>query len=164
MRINQGTPEPRIRELKAWLLADTACALAHMGHRDAARSALTTARERWHAPDADDQADMEWVTALVEMYLGRDDVAEQLVSTSVRHWEGQRPPASDPGPHHPGSTPCPAGDSRGNEMAYRMIRDVRELRSVRARERLKPMIETLEARPESESLRLAGLARRVISV
>lgn len=31
---------------------------------------------------------MEWVTALVEMYLGRDDVAEQLVSTSVRHWEG----------------------------------------------------------------------------
>lgn len=49
-------------------------------------------------------------------------------------------------------------------MAYRVIRDVRKLRSVRARERLKPMIETLEARPESESLRLAGLARRVISV
>ncbi|MDQ3763099.1 MAG: helix-turn-helix transcriptional regulator [Actinomycetota bacterium] len=165
IRINQGPEGPRTGELKAWLAADTACVLAHMGHPDPARSALSSAREGWRAPDADDQADMDWVTALVEMHLGRHDVAEQLVSTSVRHWEG----TSDRrqavlGRITLAQLHVQAGDSRGNDMAYQVLKDVRELRSVRARERLRPMIDTLEARPESESRQLAGMARRVASI
>ncbi|MGH3872742.1 MAG: helix-turn-helix domain-containing protein [Pseudonocardiaceae bacterium] len=165
MRIDQGPGGPRAGELKAWLAADSACVLAHMGHRDAARSALSSARDGWCAPDADDQADMNWVTALVEMSLDRTDVAEGLVAMSVRHWEG----TSDRrqavlGRITLAQLHVQAGDSRGNAMAYQVISDVGELRSVRARERLRPMIETLEARPESESRQLAGWARRVSSV
>ena len=63
-----------------------ACALARMGERTVARRALTKAREGWHAPHVDDQADMDWATALTEMYLDRTDVAERLVSNAVGRW------------------------------------------------------------------------------
>jgi hypothetical protein len=63
-----------------------ACALARMGERTVARRALTKAREGSHAPHVDDQADMDWATALTEMYLDRTDVAERLVSNAVGRW------------------------------------------------------------------------------
>ncbi len=68
--------------------ADAAVVLAQLGRPAQARSALDAARDTWRAPSTDDQADMDWVTALAEMRLGHLDIAEQLVSSSVRLWEG----------------------------------------------------------------------------
>lgn len=56
------------------------------GRTHFARRALTKAREGWHAPHVDDLADMDWATALTEMYLDRTDVAERLVSNAVGRW------------------------------------------------------------------------------
>jgi hypothetical protein len=41
-------------------------------------------------PHVDDQADMDWATALTEMYLDRTDVAERLVSNAVGRWNDFR--------------------------------------------------------------------------
>jgi hypothetical protein len=69
MRLSEFPRAQRAGELAAWINADMACALGHMGATDVARSALARARGGWQAPDADDEADMQWVTALVEMHL-----------------------------------------------------------------------------------------------
>jgi hypothetical protein len=85
MRLGDASAYPRTGELAAWINADMACALGHLGAPDAARSALTKARGSWQAPHVDDEADMQWVTAIAEMNMGRDDVAQELAVQSVRH-------------------------------------------------------------------------------
>lgn len=165
MRMGEGPSNQRTRELAAWINADIACALAHFGASDAARSSLVKARAGWQAPNADDDADMTWVTALAEMYLNRTDVAEQLVSSSVQRWSAtQDRRQAVLGRITLAQLHVRVGDSRGLQLAHQAIGDVRELRSVRARERLVPLVQALDARPEPHYRELAAIARRSTAV
>jgi hypothetical protein len=88
------------------------------------------------------------VTALVELNLGRRDVAEGLVATSVRHWDGTADCTQAVlGGITLATIHVQAGEPRGLELAHRAITAVDELRSVRARDRLVPLVAALETRP-----------------
>ncbi|MGH3767095.1 MAG: helix-turn-helix domain-containing protein [Pseudonocardiaceae bacterium] len=157
-------PTPRTRELTSWLAADSADVLARMDQVAAARSELAAARDSWRAPDADDQADMSWVTALVELTLGRLEMAARLVAASVRHWEG----TADRRQAALGGITLAiihvrAGEPDAHELAHQAITTVARLRSVRARDRLAPLAAELESRRSTAAWRLAGLARRVMA-
>jgi transcriptional regulator with XRE-family HTH domain len=165
IRIDQAAGVQRMADLRAWIDVDIACALANMGYTEAARSSLASAQDRWRAPTSDRQAEMDWVTALVEMHLNRQDVAERLVTSSVNHWKGTNDRRQAILGHITlAQLHVQAGDSRANDMAFQVIKDVRELRSVRARERLQPMIQALEARSTPDSCQLARMARHVAAV
>lgn len=165
MRLGEGPANQRTRELAGWINADMACALAHMGESDAARSSLRKAREGWQAPDLDDEADMHWVSALAEMYLDRTDVAEQLVSASVQRWSDTKDRRQAVlGRITLAQLHVQVGDSRGPQLAHQAIGDVSELRSVRARQRLGPLLRALDARPEPQYRELAAIARRGTAV
>ncbi len=56
-----------------------------------------------------------------------------------------------------------AGEPRGLPMAERVVRDVAELRSVRARDRLEPLERTLAARRDTAARDLARHAAAVRS-
>jgi hypothetical protein len=142
-----------------------ACALARMGEADGARAALSKAHARWQAPDADDDADMNWVCALAEMYLDRTDVAEQLVSVSVQRWSNtQDRRQAVLGRITLAQLHVRVGDSRAPQLTHQAIADVRDLRSGRARERLAPLAKVLDARPEPQYRELAAIARRSVAV
>jgi transcriptional regulator with XRE-family HTH domain len=162
--VDSVPPTPRTRELTSWLAADSADVLARMNQVAAARSELAAARDSWRAPNADDQADMAWVTALVELTLGRLDMAERLAAASARHWEGtadRRQAAL--GGITLAAIHVRAGEARAHELAHQAITTVAELRSARARDRLAPLAAELESRRGTAAWRLAGLARRVMA-
>jgi transcriptional regulator with XRE-family HTH domain len=155
---------PRTAELSSWLAVDSADVLARMDHHDAARSALALASDTWRAPDADDQADMTWVTALVELTLGRLEAAERLVASSVRHWEGTADRRQAVlGGITLATIHVRAGEPRAHELAHRAITAVAELRSARARDRLAALAAALESRRGDAAWKLAALARRVMA-
>lgn len=54
-----------------------------------------------------------------------------------------------------------AGEAKGKAMAEQVIRDVAELRSNRARDRLAPLADTLASHRDSQSQELAVAACRV---
>jgi hypothetical protein len=165
MRLGAAPSGARTQELAAWINADMACALAHMGEADASRSALKKAREGWQPPDSDDEADLNWVAALTEMHLDRTDVAEQLVSSSVQRWNDTRDRRQAVlGRITLAQLHVQVGDSGGPQLAHQAIADVRELRSMRARERLTPLVQALDARPEPQYRELAAAARRGTAV
>lgn len=156
-------PTAHTRELASWLAVDSADLLARMNHLRAARGALALARDTWRAPNADDQADMAWVTALVELTFGRLEMAERLVSTAVRHWEGTADRRQAVlGDITLAAIHVRAGESSGYELAHRAITAVAELRSARARDRLVPLVAGLESRRGVAAWRLAGFARQVM--
>lgn len=163
MRLGEAPKARRMSELAAWLNADMACALARLGERDAARSALTKVRAGWEPPDADDEADMNWVCALAEMYLDRTDIAERLVSSSVRRWgETKDRRQAVLGRITLAQLHVQNGDSGAAHLAHRAISDVRELRSVRSRERLEPLAQALATRSDNDSRELAKIARQAM--
>lgn len=165
MRLDQEPKTERLQTLKAWLGADSACMLAHMDQRTQSRDALKAALDIWQAPDEDDQAEMDWLHGLIEMELGSLDSAQRFVATSLRHWRGSLDRrAVVLGEITLAQLHVQAGDSYGPDMAHRAISGVRELHSVRARERLGPLVQVMDARPESQYRDLAALARRRIAV
>jgi hypothetical protein len=146
------------------LAVDSADVLARMDHLAAARSELAATGESWRAPNADDQADMAWVMALVELTLGRLDMAERLVAASSRHWEG----TADRRQAALGGITLAvihvrAGEPGAHELAHRAITTVAQLRSARACDRLASLAAELESRRGTAAWRLAGLARRVMA-
>jgi transcriptional regulator with XRE-family HTH domain len=165
MRLDQAAPSQRATELGAWIDVDTACVYGHLDRPDLARAALTKARDSWQAPDRDDQADMDWVTALAELNMGRDQNAERLVSSAVRHWEGTANRRQAVlGRITLAAIKVKAGDSGAKQLAYQAITQAQELRSVRARERLAPLAQALTDRTDRESRELARLANQTIAV
>jgi hypothetical protein len=165
MRLDHAPPSPRATELGAWIDVDTACMYGHLDRPDLARAALTKARGSWQAPDRDDQADMDWVTALAELNMGRDQNAERLVSSAVRHWEGTANRRQAVlGRITLAAIKVKAGDSSAKQLAYQAITQAQELHSVRARERLAPLAQALTDRPDRESRELARLANQAIAV
>jgi len=154
--------DPRAPALAAWLQVDAASAYAHLGFPDRARSELAAAWDVWQPPHENDRGGLEWVTALVERDLGRLDVAERFAASSVRHWSsnGNRRDAALPAITL-AELHVMAGEPRGLAMARTAIGIVAPLHSVRARERLVPLAEALEARPSSDHRELARMARQV---
>jgi transcriptional regulator with XRE-family HTH domain len=165
MRLDQGPKTDRAQTLRAWLGADSACMLAHMDNRDQARNALAAALDVWDAPDADDQAEMDWLKGLIDIELDQRDLAQQHVVTSVRHWRASKDRrAGVLGEITLAQLHVEAGDRAGPDLAHRAITAVRQLNSVRARERLEPLARALAGRPDGGSQELAGYARRVMAV
>lgn len=162
MRLDEAERSERTEALKAWIGADSACMLAHLGHRDKCRVSLAQALDIWRPPDADDAAEMNWLNGLIQMQLGNDDSAERFVATALRHWQGSQDRRSTVlGEITMATLHVRTGDSAGNQRAYQSITQVRELHSKRARERLKPLIIALDERPGEEPQKLTQLARRV---
>lgn len=157
-------PTPRTQELQSWIAADSADVLARMNHQDAARTALAVASDTWRAPNADDQADMMWVMALVEQTLGRLEAAERLVMSSMRHWEGTADRRQAIlGRITLATIHVRAGEPQAQELAHRAITAVAGLRSARARDRLDALVAALESRRGDAAWKLAALARRVMA-
>ena len=108
---------------------------------------------------------MDWVTALAELNMGRDQNAERLVSSAVRHWEGTANRRQAVlGRITLAAIKVKAGDSGAKQLAYQAITQAQELRSVRARERLAPLAQALTGRPDKESRELARLANQATAV
>jgi hypothetical protein len=152
---SKGDPES-----VSWLHAFSAYALALMGNSKAAVEELAKARGDWRSPDKYLRADMDYQTTLVYMELRRPNEVEQLVAS-----------LSGAGWHRPvgvfaavlrATIYVQAGEPRGPLMAKSAIDAVAPLHSVRARERLQPLIAALEARPGSDNRDLAQLARKVM--
>ena len=161
-----GSPDsPGAAEAMAWLLAESALALAAMGHREAAESAIRKAREH-RMSSVFDEADLDYGTSNVYRHLGRLDIAEQYAGLSVRRWKVEGTSRRD--------SVLPdialavihvtAGEPAGTALAHRAITSVAELRSVRARMGLGRLVEALETRPRSDNRELAHRARQVASV
>jgi transcriptional regulator with XRE-family HTH domain len=165
MRLEGATKTKRSEVLRAWSSGDSACILAHMDQRDQARKSLAAALDIWEPPDADDQAEMDWLIGLTQIQLGDLNAAQRSVATSLNHWRSSADRrAGVLGEITMASLYVRAGDSNGTERAYRAINQVHELRSMRARERLEPLAQALETRKDNQSRELARLARQEMTV
>ncbi|MGH4022542.1 MAG: hypothetical protein ACRDT0_25550 [Pseudonocardiaceae bacterium] len=153
--------DERREALEAWVRADSATALAHLGRPDDARSAITAARDGWD-PRALRAGDVDLVAARLALESGRYDTAEAFAASSVRRWSGhtnRRAAVLSDITH--ATVYVQAGEPRGTPLADHAIRGVAELRSQRARVRLLPLADALAARPGSDARELARTARKV---
>jgi len=92
--------------------------------------------------------------------LGRIDVAERLVSASVRKWnDSQDRRQATLGRITLAQLHVQVGDRQGVDLAVRAINEVQQIRSTRARERLVPLLTALSTRPEPEYQDLTVMAR-----
>ena len=148
-------------DLAAWLDAVSAGALVDMGHEQAGDH-LARAQDGWQATDATERADQNYQSALVYVRLGRLDVAEAL--TASVNGAGRVRPVGVFATILRATIHIQAGEPRGLPMAKSAIDATAPLRSVRARERLVPLAEALEARPSSDARELAWMARQVAAV
>jgi hypothetical protein len=161
-RLSDIRDDPRVPALVGWLRVESASAYAHLGRLEMARDGLAAARDGWDPPTADERADMEWLSALIERDLGRLDVAEQLAASSMHHWASSNNRRDAALPSITLATiHVQAGEPRGLVLARSAIDAVAPLHSVRARKRLEPLAAALEARPGSERKELARMARQV---
>jgi len=122
---------------------------------------LAKARGGWQSPDKYLRADMDYQTALVYMELRRPNNVEQLVASL--NGAGRHRPVGVFATVLRATIYVQAGEPRGPLMAKSAIDAVAPLHSVRARERLQPLIAALEARPGSDNRDLAQLARKVVA-
>jgi hypothetical protein len=148
-------------EAVSWLHAVSAYELALMGHARTAVEELAKARGGWQSPDKYLRADMDYQTALVYMELRRPNNVEQLVASL--NGAGWHRPVGVFATVLRATIYVQAGEPRGPLMAKSAIDAVAPLHSVRARERLQPLITALEARPGSDNRDLAQLARKVVA-
>ena len=153
-------------KLAAWLDALSADALAGMAREyeqaaDGATDHLIRARKSWEPPNAVERADWDYQAALVQVELGKLEAAEQLTA-SINGAGRHRPVGVFAGVLR-ATIHVQAGEPRGLNMAKNAIDAVAPLHSIRARERLIPLAEALEARPGSDHRELARVARKVAS-
>ncbi len=160
-----GSPDaPGVAEAVAWLTAESALALAAMGHREAAESAIKKTREH-RMSSLFDEADLDYGTSNVYRHLGKLDIAEQFAASSVRQWkvEGTSRRDSVLPDIALATIHVTAGEPDGAALAHRAVTSVAQLRSPRARMSLGRLVDALEARPRSDHRELAHQARQVAS-
>ena len=148
-------------DLGAWLHAVSAHDLAVMGHEQAADH-LARALDGWQSAEHGWRADQNYQTALVQHRLGHTETAEQFaaaVNGAGRH----RPVGIFAGILR-ATIYVQAGEQRGLGMAKTAIDAAAPLHSLRARERLVPLAEALEARRGGDAQELARMARQVATV
>ncbi|MGH3932565.1 MAG: hypothetical protein ACRDTF_21620 [Pseudonocardiaceae bacterium] len=145
-------------DLMAWLHAVSAYALADM-KRPSAVDRLARAQGGWQLSSPPERADQSYQTALVYMGLGKWEKAEQFAASI--NGAGRHRPVGVFATLLRATIYVHTGESKGLLMAKTAIDAVAPLHSVRARERLAPLVVALEARPGSDAQELARLARRV---
>ncbi|MGH3977388.1 MAG: helix-turn-helix domain-containing protein [Pseudonocardiaceae bacterium] len=145
----------------ACALADSATALADLGHEHLAAAELAKSRDLWQPTPADPFGDPARVAARFEFGRGRLDVAEQHAAASVRRWEG----VSEGGRTRSGivlaTIHVRAGEPRGLTMTKTVLDAVAQLDSQRTRLQLAPLVGALDARPGADARELARMARKV---
>lgn len=129
-----------------------------MGHDNAVQQ-LARAQGGWRPANDFERADMAYQTALVHRELGNLEAAERFASTV--NGGGRHRPVGVFASVLRATIYVQAGEPRGALMAKSAIDAVAPLYSVRARERLQPLITALEGRPRSDHRDLARTARHV---
>ncbi len=155
-----GDPH-RMPTLASKLSADAAMAYASLGHTDSALSALARARDTAPNSDPFERAGVDMVSARVNARLGMTDRAEAFATQAVSTFDARHRRAASSAEITLATLYVRQGESRGLALAKRTIDDVAELRSIRARQRLAPLVAALESRPGSSARELARRARRV---
>jgi transcriptional regulator with XRE-family HTH domain len=153
--------DPRGVAVQAWAKADSATAYAALGQDQAAYRELTTARELWQPSRTDPLGDLDGVAALLEVERGRLDIAESFAASSVRRWTGLSRLGNTRSSVTLATIHLRAGEGDGLQMAHHAITAVTKLSSVRARKRLEPLADALDARRGSDARELTRMARRV---
>ena len=141
---------------------DSATALARLGYPDAAYAELATGRGLWLPRPTDRNGDLDNVAALLELERGRLDATEPFATASVRRWEGgsSRRARTQAGILL-ATIHVRAGEPGGLQRAHSAITGVTKLSSIRARQRLEPLVAALEARPRNDHRELARMGRQV---
>jgi hypothetical protein len=163
IKLGEAPAAPGKAEATAWLHAESARALAAMGHSKAAERSLKTARE-WQPATIYDDADMEHGASSVYFLLGRLDTAERFAASSVHKWsaEGASRREGVAADIALATIHTQTGQTDAAALAQRAIAGVAPLRSLRTRRvKLAPLVEALDARPDSTSRDLAHRARQL---
>lgn len=155
---SKGNQDKDNLDLMGWLHAVSAMALADMEHASAV-DRLARAQDGWQLSSPLERADQSYQAALVYMGLGKLEKAEQFAASI--NGAGRHRPVGVFANVLRAIIYVQSGESKGLLMAKTAIDAVAPLHSVRARERLAPLVVALESRPGSDAQELARLARRV---
>lgn len=155
------TDDSRVPTLTARLNRDCATAYAAMSDVKQAQCWLAKARDGWVPRDGFERAGMDLAIALIQIELRRLDTAEQLAASAVRTYGDAHGCSRAMAGLTLAELHVQTGEPRGLAMANSAIDAVAPLQSVRARQRLEPLIAALEARPSSDHHELARKARKV---
>ena len=147
--------------LEACADADSATAYERLGYPEAADRVLKKARELWQPTRTDPGGDLDRPAARLELDRGRLDAAEPFAVASVRRWESGGQVSRTLSGVTLATVHVRAGEPDGLRLAHGAITGASKLGSVRARQRLEPLADALEARPGSGYRELARMARQV---
>lgn len=144
--LDEPQDHPRVLVQQAWLHVQSASALALLDRPDDVGRELAQAQGCDALLDTFDRADMHHLRAVIQLDLGRLDTAEQHAMAALRTWTaGDRRDAvltrTVLATIH-----ARAGEPDTAQLAATGIREVAELRSVRARDQLTPLAEALARR------------------
>ena len=121
---------------------------------------VTTTGPLWQPTPADPYGDLDRPAACLELERGHLDAAEPFAASSMRRWEG-RGRSRTQSAIVLATIHVRAGEPRGLHLAHSAVTSAGKLTSVRARQRLVPLAEALEARRGSDAEQLARMARQV---
>ncbi|MGH3908384.1 MAG: helix-turn-helix domain-containing protein, partial [Pseudonocardiaceae bacterium] len=155
------TDDPRVPTLTARLNRDCATAYAAMNDATQAQHWLAKAHDGWAPRNAFERAGMDLTTALIQIDLHRLDTAEHFAASAVRTYGDTHGCSRAMSGLTLAELHVRTGEPRGLAMANSAIDAVAPLHSVRARQRLEPLIAALEARPGSDHRELARKAGKV---
>jgi tetratricopeptide (TPR) repeat protein len=154
--------DPRVPILTARLNRQSATAYALLNIAEQAKRRLTEAHDGWAPRDAFERAGGDFVTAGVQLDLGRLDIAEQFAASAVRIYGEIHRRDRAQAELLLAEIYVRGGEPRGLTLAHQAIEEVSYLHSVAARQaRLLPLAAALEARPGSDTRELAHTARKV---
>jgi hypothetical protein len=145
----------KVPSLVSWLYSDSALELAALKH-PSVKNALAAVSDR------ELNADSLHNISRTHLRLGKLDAAQLFATSSVQKWE------SSPNRRHAVHADITlamvyvlAGEPRGLSLSQKAIASVNEIRSGRARARLKELVTALESRSGSDYRELAVSARRL---
>jgi hypothetical protein len=141
--------------------ADSATALFRLGYPDAAYRELATSRELWQPTPTDPAGDLDYVPASLALEQGRLDAAESFAAASVRRWRDGSRRARTGAEILLATIHIRAGEPDGLALAHGAITGVSKLTSIRARQRLKPLVAALHTRPGHDAHELARTAHHI---
>jgi transcriptional regulator with XRE-family HTH domain len=141
--------------------ADSATALMRLGHPGAAYRELAKSRELWQPTPTDPAGDLDYVAASLALEQDRLQAAEPFAAASVRRWQGGSRRARTGAEVLLATIHVRAGEPDGLALAHRAITEVSKLTSIRARQRLEPLVAALHIRPGHDARELARTAHHL---
>ncbi len=149
---------------EAMVRADAATALADLGKLDAAEVEMAKSRQLWTPTRADRYGDPDRPAALLALRRGRLDAAESLAAASVRRWDGIGQRGRTCSSVVLATIHVRAGEPGGLSLAHSAITAVTKINSIRVRQRLILLADTLAARPGTDAKDLSRMAHQVAGV